>query len=241
MNKIILDDELKNIILENNEELFITNNNSNAKTINISIKKDKNVIINEINYSNINNIYNFYLEDNSTLIINKFYINDITNEVNNIYLNGLNSKSEINISCISKKNHSYILNVYHNNKNTISNSNVHGITLNDQIINIENNGYIKKGSINSELNQDNKIITMFKNNSVIKPNLFIDEYNSYASHGAYVGKFDEEVVFYLQSRGIDEIEANKLLTKGLLLSHIKLNEDLLDELKEKINNELEVK
>ena len=241
MNKIILDDELKNIIIDKNNELFFSNKSSNAKNINITIKKDTNVIINEINYENTNNIYNYYLEDNSTLIINKFYINEITNEINNIYLNGINSKSEINISCISKKNHSYILNIYHNNKNTISYSNVHGITLNDQTINIENNGYIKKGSTNSILNQDNKVITMYKNNSIIKPNLFIDEYNSYASHGAYIGKFDEEIIFYLQSRGINIDESNKLLTKGLLLNHIKLNEDLLDDIKEKINKELEVK
>ena len=241
MNKILLDDELKNIIIDKNNELFFSNKSSNAKNINNTIKKDTNVIINEINYENINNIYNYYLEDNSTLIINKFYINEITNEINNIYLNGINSKSEINISCISKMNHSYILNIYHNNKNTISYSNVHGITLNDQTINIENNGYIKKGSTNSILNQDNKVITMYKNNSIIKPNLFIDEYNSYASHGAYIGKFDEEIIFYLQSRGINIDESNKLLTKGLLLNHIKLNEDLLDDIKEKINKELEVK
>ena len=76
---------------------------------------------------------------------------------------------------------------------------------------------------------------------IIKPNLFIDEYNSYASHGAYIGKFDEEIIFYLQSRGINIDESNKLLTKGLLLNHIKLNEDLLDDIKEKINKELEVK
>ena len=119
-----------------------------------------------------------------------------------------------------------------NSKNTISNTVVHGVTNKNGKILVTNNGYIKKGCIKSKLSQDNKIITMDENNSKIQPNLYIDEYDIEASHGAYIGKFDFDTIFYLESRGLSEKESYNLLIKGFLLENFykyeSLSEDLID-------------
>ena len=73
---------------------------------------------------------------------------------------------------------------------------------------------------------------MDENNSKIQPNLYIDEYDIEASHGAYIGKFDFDTIFYLESRGLSEKESYNLLIKGFLLGNFykyeSLSEDLID-------------
>jgi Fe-S cluster assembly protein SufD len=48
-----------------------------------------------------------------------------------------------------------------------------------------------------------------------EPNLEIENGNIVgAGHASSVGRFDDEELFYLQSRGIPEIEARKLVVRG---------------------------
>ena len=68
--------------------------------------------------------------------------------------------------------------------------------MNDAHLLFEVNSTIKKGNNKSKLNQESKIIVMSKNNSVIKPNLFIDEYDVDAVHSATIGKFNKNEIFY---------------------------------------------
>ncbi|HPF83680.1 MAG TPA: SufD family Fe-S cluster assembly protein, partial [Bacilli bacterium] len=64
--------------------------------------------------------------------------------------------------------------------------------------------------------QNSRIINLTNNKCQIKPNLFIDEYNVEASHSAYIGGFSADDMFYLNSRGINELDALKLLINGFL-------------------------
>ena len=57
---------------------------------------------------------------------------------------------------------------------------------------------------------------MGRNNSIIKPNLFIDEYNVNAKHSAIIGKFNEEEIFYLKTKGLSEKQALDLLINGFI-------------------------
>jgi Fe-S cluster assembly protein SufD len=46
------------------------------------------------------------------------------------------------------------------------------------------------------------------------------------SHGATVGQLDKEAIFYLRSRGLDEVAARRLLTYGFasdVLEQIKIS------------------
>ena len=212
---------MNNIILES--DLLILRDNDNKE---INIKKDLNTKIVLINEEDSNNKLIFNINDNSNVIINIFDVCKNTNREITVNLNGKNSSVELNVSSISLKENSYEVNMFHNTKNTHSQTNLHGLTMDDNKITFKNNGTIKKGSFKSILNQDNKIITLGKNNSKIEPNLFIDEYDISASHGAYVGKFKDEDIFYLKTRGLNESECNNLLIKGFLIGNFDEKEKL---------------
>jgi Fe-S cluster assembly protein SufD len=69
-------------------------------------------------------------------------------------------------------------------------------------------------------NQHNRIINLTNNTCEIKPNLYIDSFDIEAAHSALIGKFSDEEMFYIQSRGIDYNNALKLLVNGFLTSDI---------------------
>ena len=66
------------------------------------------------------------------------------------------------------------------------------------------------------------------------PNLYIDASDVSASHSALIGKFSDEEMFYMQSRGIDKDTATKLLISGFLTSDI-TDKKLLKEINKNID------
>ncbi len=161
-----------------------------------------------------NSIFN--LDEDSYLIINKKYNEKDIDEVITINLNGINSRVDYNFSSLCKYDQKYVININHNNKYTISNVINHGVVLNDSKLVFEVNSTVKKGNSNSILNQESKIIVMSKNNSIIKPNLFIDEYDVEARHAATIGRFSNDDIFYLMSKGINKEDSINLLIDGFL-------------------------
>lgn len=166
-------------------------------------------------------IYEFNLEENSHLIINKMYNEKEVTEEITINLNGFNAKVDYNFSSLTYNNQKYVININHNNKNTISNVINHGVVMNDSNLYFEVNATVKKGNSKSKLNQESKIIVMSKNNSVIKPNLFIDEYDVDAVHSATIGKFSKDEIFYLMTKGLTKEDSINLLIKGFLEGHLR--------------------
>jgi Fe-S cluster assembly protein SufD len=76
---------------------------------------------------------------------------------------------------------------------------------------------IKKGAKKSVTRQDAKIIVFDpKCDGKASPILKIDENDVEASHAAVVGRLNEEHLFYLESRGLDEAKAKRLITLGYL-------------------------
>lgn len=239
MNKIVLEDSLVNsseIIKTINESgIFKLDLENISKDIVINIEDNLSVTIVEINTKNIINTITYNIGTNSKLNINVF---DDSNDINRnitINLNGKNSDVKFNAGIISHDKNTYKLNVHHNTSYTTSNTILHGVSYNDSNISIENNGYIPKGSSKSVLKQDNKIILMGNNNSKIDPNLYIDEYDVEASHGAYIGKFEDEVLFYLNSRGLDYDMSYNLLIKGFLLDEFYLDDEIKEDILKIIN------
>jgi len=64
------------------------------------------------------------------------------------------------------------------------------------------------------------------------PSLWVDENDVTASHSASSSSLDEDELFYLMTRGVDEIEAKKLIVRGVF-------NELLDELDESLKGEVE--
>ena len=79
-------------------------------------------------------------------------------------------------------------------------------------------GIVPKDSYECICNQESQIINMNNGKSTICPNLLIDNYDVNSNHAAYIGKFSEEKLFYLMSRGISSQEANRLLLNGFLIN-----------------------
>ncbi len=232
MNKIVLEQVKSNSInLKDNERYLFKEDNINNARINVTTS----AIIDIFNEKNIDINYVFNVDNNCKLILNIFDISENINRNIDININGEISEVIINISSISLKENNYVLNINHNNKNTSSKSNIHSLALDDNIVSIKNNGYVKKGSSKSNLIQDNKIILMGDNNSKIEPKLFIDEYDVDASHGAYIGKFLDDELFYLNSRGLNEIDSYRLLVTGFLIYEFDILDDDKNYLKEIIS------
>jgi len=76
---------------------------------------------------------------------------------------------------------------------------------------------IEKGMKNANAFQTLKgIITSDKAVVEVNPILLIDEYDVKAGHGATIGRIEEEQLYYLQSRGLNRAEAEKLIINGFL-------------------------
>ena len=76
---------------------------------------------------------------------------------------------------------------------------------------------------------------MKDNNSSIKPNMYIGEYDVEASHSSVIGKFNKDDIFYLQTRGISYEDSLKLLIKGLLIGSLDLNIKFKEKILKEIN------
>ena len=79
-------------------------------------------------------------------------------------------------------------------------------------------GTIKKGFKQSNNHQNSKIIVFDElSNASVYPLLYIDEYDVLASHSAAVGKVNDEHMYYLCSRGLNEEQAREFITMGYLI------------------------
>lgn len=211
MNKITIDnnriDHQNEIIIKEDTNIYINNKTTN---LNLIIKSPSNVFI-YIKDSNLNIDYDL----KSNLDIKVFAINSSIKT--NIDLNYENISLNYYYGTINTKDNDYEINVKHNLKNTNSKVVNKGLNLTDSKLTFNINGYVKKNSTNVICNQENFIIEMEDNNSIIKPNLIIDNNDIEANHSAYIGYFNQEELFYLKSRGIKEEIALKLLAKAFLL------------------------
>ena len=150
-------------------------------------------------------------------ILNSTTIYNITTESITVNINIYNNaKLDFYEMTVTDKKITNEVNVYHKNKETISNVTCHGISYGKGDLKFSVNGYIKKGMIGSVCNQSSRIINLDEGKSSIKPNLFIDEFDSIANHSAYTGPFDEKLLFYLETKGISKKEAFNLLLNGFM-------------------------
>ena len=251
MNKIEVTEKNK---IQNNIEGIIIDTDEDTLTINITSNYNNPImLINNIyqkvlitvgdnvsvsfleikdDKTNLNSKYKYTIGSNSKVIVNKFYYMNEYNEDVLVNLDGHGANVLFNLSVMSSSLQKYNITINHNNKNTISNIYNHGVTFEDGAIDLVVNGFVKRGMSDSVLNQDNKIMTMGSGTSIIKPNLFIDEYIVEARHGASIGRFNEEEIFYLETRGLPSQEGYYLLMKGFLLGMFSLDEEVKNKLED---------
>ncbi len=220
MNNILLD----STVCFNKEGTFKLELDKDT-TINI---KSNNVKLYLVTKNNIKVDFN---------ILNYTTIYNITTESITVNINIYNNaKLDFYNMTVTDKKITNEVNVYHQNKETISNVICHGISYGRGDLKFSVNGYIKKGMIGSICNQSSRIINLDEGKSLIEPNLFIDEFDSVANHSAYTGPFDNKLLFYLETKGISKKAAFNLLLNGFMkmVELPKDYESLLDNILNKV-------
>lgn len=139
-----------------------------------------------------------------------------------------------------KETKKYEMTLEHLAPNTFGEMDNYGIVKSQATLIIDGIGRITKGQYQSSTHQTNKII-VFDDRCVAKvnPYLYIDEYDVKASHGASVGKIDEDHLYYLQSRGLSKQDAMHLVTYGYFLPVLEFI--TVDSLKERFSQVLKDK
>ena len=261
MNKIIVvDDNLDKISVSNNinieyykneclfgiNEIKITVQKSSDLEIeinlsdetrlnfNINVLEDVDLNLNIITKGNSGKVkYSYNLFKNAHVNVFKFQNIKSIKEMISIVLKEENAKIDYNFKTIGNNKETYDYNIAHESSNTISNIKNNGVCIGDGIIIYQVSSFVPKNIIGCTVNQTNRIINLTNNKCEIMPNLYIDSSDVSASHSALIGKFSDEEMFYIQSRGIDYDNAIKLLISGFLTSDIS-NKKTLKEINKNI-------
>ena len=210
------------VIKDTNLDLILDFNSDIKLNIKINVSKNSKLDLNiysEIKTGKVQ--YRYYLQEESTCNIIKYQNSDTVKEMIMVELNGEKANINYNFKTIGNKKETYDYYIYHNAKKTISNIKNNGVCIDKGNIIYQVSTFIPKDMIECITNQNNRIINLTDNKCEIKPNLYIDCDDVEASHSALIGKFSDEEMFYMQSRGIDKISALKLLITGFLSSDVK--------------------
>jgi len=136
-------------------------------------------------------------------------------------LSGENAKTSLNGAYILDKsrhvdNHAR---VDHIGKNGYSEQYFRGVAGDSSKAVFNTAVHVHKGADGAEARQSNANILLSKLAEIdTKPELEIDADEVVANHGATVGQLDEKAVFYMRSRGINELQARQMLTTAFCRS-----------------------
>ncbi|GGD35266.1 hypothetical protein GCM10012288_06520 [Malaciobacter pacificus] len=205
-------------------ELFITNGQNSALSINrnIHLEKDANleyVKVQDISSSN-SMLFNTLVsqDENSNLDFSNFEYGDgfIVNTIQNIIekqsvtynLNGL-------VKLHSDANCANLIKTIHNEKESLSNINYkHSLKESSKAV-FKATSVVNESAPNSKAFQNSDTILLSDDATIFaQPHLeiFIDELE--ASHGATTGSLNKEQLLYLQSRGISKDNAYNMLLEA---------------------------
>lgn len=179
--------------------------------------------------------YKITLNKNSYLNYNRFFDCENSKEMIIINLNGEHAKADFIHKTISTNKEYYDILVYHNAKETISNITNNGINIKDGVLHFNVSSFVPNKIKNCIVEQNSRIINLTNNECLINPNLFIDENDVIANHSALIGGYNDEELFYIKSRGIDEKTATNLLARGFLLQNLNISNDNINAINEIIN------
>ena len=164
-----------------------------------------------------------------------------------IYHYSINSSSNVDIkldkdirldyyfNTINYDDNKFSINVKHKSNNSHSEVYNHGINMNTNKLTFDVTGIVPKEYSKCICNQDNQIINMDNGKSTILPKLLIDNFDVDSNHAAYIGKFRDEDLFYLMSRGISKKESYRLLLNGFLINSDSIEIDRIKDFIDEIN------
>ena len=225
-----------------NSNCFIRILNANKININGIIKSlDTTIVFWNDSNNKIETIENYDVLENANFIVAYGECNNgDTNRKVDINLIGINSKALLSSASLVSTNKNYNIKVNNVIKQTLGQIRNFAVVLEKGKLMIDAIGKINKGAIRSESHQVSRALSFEKGqNTTILPELLIGENDVAASHAMSIGRVDENQLYYLMSRGLDNKQCLSLISKGYLLPIVDLIEN--DEIKEKLSIELERK
>lgn len=194
--------------------------NSHVKYVLISEEKATKININQtVNVS----------EDANIHLISGFLSQalDVNLKVN---LNGQNARAMVNAIAVSNDQQQQTIDVHLTHYAPYSYGDMYNVGISNGYGRVTLNGIekIEKGMKQANAFQTLKGIILSDFSMVdVNPILLIDEYDVKAGHGATVGKIEDQQLYYLQSRGLTKVEAEKLIIKGYI-------KPILDEINDQV-------
>ena len=227
--------EVKIVVTKDtNVEIEIKLKEETKLNFNIKVLENVNLNLNIITNGKKGKVrYKYNIDKNAYVNVFKFHNIDYIKEMIIVNLKEENARIDYNFKTISNNKETYDYHIFHDAKNTISNIKNNGVCIKDGSIIYQVSSFVPKDIKGCIVNQNNRIINLTNKKSEILPNLYIDTNDVEASHSALIGKFSDEEMFYIQSRGIDYDNALKLLISGFLTSDID-NKKILKEINKNI-------
>ena len=227
MNKIIIDKE----VLDIKDNILYIDIRVNKLTINISGR----VLINEfINTNNDNLELTININNNSELLYNRLLE---TNTMNTkiTFNQDKDSSLEFNNSIISKDkgNLEILSNVTGNNN--LTNIKVRAITKDNGSLVLKCCTDTKEKTNNNELLESLKILMLNNEESTIIPDLLVASNEVEANHAATISGINKDELFYLNSKGINDEDAKKLISEGFIINNLNISKKDKKELRGNIN------
>lgn len=227
MNKLVLGnkDELDNIFITEDTYMYL---NLDSESVSIKIEVSEGICL-KVFYlnNNVTNNIKIILARDSNVIFNSFGINN-SGKID--FDLGENTNLDFNLNIINYSGNYIEQNINHLGNNIISKVVNHCVNYSLDEFMFYINSNVLKSSNDSNSVQDNKIINMNGGKNKILPNLIVDNNLVDAAHSAYIGFFNDDVYFYLKSRGLKKENIDKLLITGFLVGYV----DLSEEEKEKV-------
>ena len=118
------------------------------------------------------------------------------------------------------------LDVRHLSQSAVSDCSFKAVTRGSSNVSFKGKVFVDENCSDTQSNQISKGLLIDEESKInLTPILEINNDDVVCSHGAASGKADEEVLFYLASRGISKSEAEKIYIQGFLSEFIEKIED----------------
>lgn len=149
--------------------------------------------------------------------------NTISENVTNLVGNGSNSNAKTVVVGRGEQKQNFTTNIRHFGKNSEGFILSHGVMKDSASAIFNGIGKIEHGASKANAEQETRVLMLSeKARGDANPMLLIDEDDVMAGHAASVGRVDPLQLYYLMSRGITKVEAERLIIHGFLAPVVKV-------------------
>ena len=139
------------------------------------------------------------------------------------------SSLTINATYLGSKNKDIIFDLVNNEPDSNIDITSNIVCLDESAFRLDCIGTIKKGSKRSKCHQASHCLTMGNpKKATVLPVLNIDENDVEASHSLSCGTIDDEILFYMNSRGLSSMQALNLILRSYLMPDEHFYDDFID-------------